>query len=206
MTTGPALVEVRIGDAPGAWTDAGFVVDGSRIQLGPLTVVCSADGTAPVLGFDGPVDLDGVPSVVVGSGAPAARPEAERHPNGIDGFDHVVVMAPHLERVRQAVLAAGLEIRRERSARLGDSDITQLFVWAGSVLLEIVAPAGGDDPGGASQVWGLAATASDLDATAQWFGDRIGRPRAAVQAGRRIATIRHRDLGIGLQLAVMSAR
>ncbi len=203
MTTAPALVELQLGDDPAAWTDAGFTVVDARVQLGGLTVVCAGDDSMPVLGFDRPADLDGARSTVVEAGGALV---ANDHANGIDGFDHVVIMAPHLDRVRAGVLAAGFEIRRERSTRIGDSAVTQVFVWAGPVLLEIVAPTSGDDPGGTSEVWGLAATATDLDATAAWFGDRISPPKSAVQTGRRIATIRHRDLGIGLQLAVMTAR
>ena len=35
-------------------------------------------------------------------------------------------------------------------------------------------------------------------------GDRVGTPKDAVQPGRRIATLRHRDLGLGLPVAVMT--
>ncbi|MEI2650761.1 MAG: hypothetical protein V9G12_01030 [Microthrixaceae bacterium] len=82
------------------------------MQFGGLTLVCAADGSAPVLGFDRPTDLDGAPSNVVAAPTEDAAPA---HPNGIDGFDHVVIMAPHLDRVRAGVRAAGFEIRRERS-------------------------------------------------------------------------------------------
>lgn len=203
MTDTPTLVELRVGDDPESWAHAGFVVVDGRVQLGPLSVLCAADGAAAMLGFDRAVDLDGAPSIVAGA---TTEPGAPDHPNGIDGFDHVVIMAPHLDRIRTAVIAAGFEIRRERPSRLGDTEITQLFVWAGPVLLEIVAPTTGHDPGGPSQVWGVAATASDLEVTTSWFGERISSPRTAVQAGRRIATIRHREVGFGLQFAVMSAR
>ncbi len=203
MTDAPVLLELHLGDDPAAWTRAGFTVVDGRVRLGALVLVCAADGSAPLLGFDRPTDLDGAPSNVVAAPTEDAAPA---HPNGIDGFDHVVIMAPHLDRVRAAVRSAGFEIRRERPTRLGDAEITQLFVWAGPVLLEIVAPTTGDDPGGPSQVWGLAAISPDLDATATWFGDRISSPRTAVQAGRRIATVRHRDVGIGVQLAVMTGR
>ena len=46
--------------------------------------------------------------------------------------------------------------------------------------------------------------ADDLDATAEWLGDRVGTPKDAVQPGRRIATLRHRDLGLGLPVAIMT--
>ena len=209
---GPVLAAVRIADDPRAWSEAGFAVEGSTVRLGPLAIECTGAGdpTPPAFVFDRPhpgglADLDGIEWV---DGGPRDDASGGEHPNGIGEIDHVVVMATSLEGVRAALAAAGLEIRRERPTKLGATAITQVFAWAGDVLLEIVAP---DDPATqssdpASTVWGLAAIAHDLDATAAWFGDRISAPRDAVQAGRRIATVRHRELGCSLQLAVMTPR
>lgn len=213
----PALVALETSEAPDAWRDAGFAVTESTTWLGPLRVEClgPAGPTDVALTFDRPhaggaTDLDGI-AWNVAPNSPTSPTSLEvaapAHPNGIDDLDHVVVMSPDLDRVRAAVRSAGLEIRRERPTRLGDTPITQLFVRAGRVLLEIVAP--DDTPAGRSGpsiVWGVSPSSTDLDRTVTHFGDRIGRSKPAVQPGRRIATVRHRDLGIGLHLAVMSAR
>ena len=45
--------------------------------------------------------------------------------------------------------------------------------------------------------------APDLDTTAASFGDHIGEVRAAVQPGRRIATLK-RSAGLGLPVALMT--
>ena len=212
--TGPRLLELRLPDEPEAWTDAGFVVDDGRVRVGDLVVVCDPTLAGPELAFDrdhpgGEPTLDGIPWRV----AAATDVDVPAHPNGIDAVDHVVVMAPVLDRVRGSLLAAGFEIRRERPTQLAGTAVTQLFAWAGPVLLEVVAtsdpttePTSAPSPAGASQIWGLAFAAPDLDATAAWFGDRCSAPRDAVQPGRRIATVRHRDLGMGLTFAVMSRR
>lgn len=170
----------------------------------------------PTLVFDrahpeGIDQLDGIGWIVAGDLGTSGRNAADRnakegtHPNGITATDHVVVMAPDLDRVRRAVVGAGLHIRRERSTKMADTPVTQLFAVAGGVLIEVVAPAepNGD---GASTVWGLAFASADLNATVEWFGTRISQPRGAVQTGRRIASVRHADLGISLPIAVMDVR
>lgn len=58
-----------------------------------------------------------------------------------------------------------------------------------------------DEP---TSIFGLALVTTDLDATAASLGAFMGTPKSAVQPGRRIAGMRHRDLGIGLPIAVMS--
>lgn len=206
----PALVEVAVPDDPRSWEDAGFVVQDGRVRLGPLAVRLGAPEVR--LGFDGHTvtAFGGIPTEVIGA-APSVS--AEPHPNGVDGFDHVVIMATDLDGVRTTLADAGLGIRRERPTRLGGSSMTQVFAFAGSVLLEIVAPSEPQaDPvrGPLFQVWGFAANSADLDATVAWF-DRH-RPgacspaRPAVQPGRSIATVRRAMCAMALELAIMSPR
>jgi hypothetical protein len=54
------------------------------------------------------------------------------------------------------------------------------------------------------QFWGLAFTVRDLDACAALLGDTLGSVKAAVQTGRRIATLRHTDVGLTVPIAFMS--
>jgi hypothetical protein len=62
------------------------------------------------------------------------------------------------------------------------------------------------DGDGPAAFWGLTLVSADLDATRAALGDElIGAPRDAVQAGRRIATVR-RSAGLGTAVAVMSPR
>ncbi len=52
--------------------------------------------------------------------------------------------------------------------------------------------------------WGLALVTDDLDATAAGLGAACTTPKQAVQPGRRIATLKTRDLGISVPIAFMS--
>jgi hypothetical protein len=74
-------------------------------------------------------------------------------------------------------------------------------------VLEVVqAPAGtriASDPSGPARLGGISFAVEDLDATVAHIGDRVGEPRAAVQPGRRIATLR-REAGLGPAIAFTS--
>jgi hypothetical protein len=59
-------------------------------------------------------------------------------------------------------------------------------------------------PDGPAFFWGLAFKVADLDATAAAIGEeRCSAPRPAVQAGRRIATLR-RSAGLAMPVALMT--
>jgi hypothetical protein len=95
--------------------------------------------------------------------------------------DHVVVTTPDFERTREALAGAGMPLKRTvemRGTRMG-------FRRLGRAILELV-----EAPDAALGFWGLVVTVSDLDALADRLGERFGSIRAAVQPGRRIATLR----------------
>ena len=52
--------------------------------------------------------------------------------------------------------------------------------------------------------FGLAITVASLEAAAARLGDHLGTIKEAVQDGRQIATLRHRDLGMSVATALMS--
>jgi hypothetical protein len=83
----------------------------------------------------------------------------------------------------------------------------QAFFRLGATILEVVQQAAeAIEPGGEERpafFWGLAFVAPDLDATVAGLGDRVGEARAAVQPGRRIATLR-RSAGLSLSVALMT--
>ena len=79
----------------------------------------------------------------------------------------------------------------------------QIFFRLGSVILEVVgAPDAAND--GPSSLWGITYVVADIDATASFFGDRALPVKDAVQPGRRITTLRHRDLGMSVRTAMIS--
>ncbi|MGA0878174.1 MAG: VOC family protein [Ilumatobacteraceae bacterium] len=142
--------------------------------------------------------VDGIETWVI-PGPPCTSPSASSL--GAIGVDHVVVMTGNLERTCGAISkATGAELKRVREAGRG---VRQGFHRLGSVILEIVERPD-LQPSTPAAIWGLVLTVVDLDgAVARLGSDVVGRPRQAVQPGRRIATVAT-DAGLGLAVALMS--
>lgn len=209
---GPTVDELVVGDPPGAWSAAGFTVDADatcrvgavRIRLaGPQAGRHLSSWSLRDVPGGPPPSVDGIPTAP----SPGDRPPAEPadHPNGVCHVDHLVVRSPDVDRTAAAIGAGlGLEVRRVRHAG-GDPPVRQVFFRLGEVVLELIGPEEPDvDEHRPARLWGLAHTVADLDATAAVLGDRLGPVRPAVQSGRRIATLRHRDLGMSVATAFMS--
>ncbi len=135
--------------------------------------------------------------------APRAAPA--EHSNGVTAIDHVVLLSPDPDRTVAAMEALGEHPRRERRGELGGQPIRQIFFRFGEVIVEVVgAPAAAGD--GPSTLWGITYVTADIDATAAFFGERTAPVKPAVQPGRRITTVRHRELDISVRTAMISAR
>lgn len=206
---GVTIDELVVADPPEMWEAAGFVVGPDavcRVGSVGIRLVGRERGTG-IVGWtlrDLPPgladsELDGIPTAA--SDGPRSEPSA--HPNGVVGIDHVVLLTPDLRRTVEALAAIGLQPRRERDGELGGAQMRQVFFRLGDVILEVVGSPErtGDGP---ADLWGLTHVVTDLDATAELLGDRIGRVKDAVQPGRRIATLRHRALGMSVNTAVIS--
>ena len=196
--------EIHIGDPASVWRDAGFSVDDDSVcRIGDVRVRLGMGGTGIVgwtlRGAASQGELDGIPTVP--SDAEVAAPAT--HPNGVTSIDHVVLLSPNLARTVAALGAIGLQPRRERDAELGGQPMRQIFFRLGPVILEVVGSpsAAGDGP---SSLWGITYVVADIDATAAFFGDRTLPVKDAVQPGRRITTLRHRDLGMSVRTAMIS--
>lgn len=204
------LLVVRTGDDPSAWAAAGFTVtdhdDGTgTVRIGATTVELTGSGD----GFEGWA-LDGVDGPVDGLGAvtPWAgtdQEDAATHPNGVGRLDHVVLLTGNTVRTVAALEAAGLQARSTRETTAAGAPAVQVFFWAGETILELVGPAadGGTDDGPAT-LMGLALAVDDLGVTASFLGPLLGSPRDAVQPGRQVATLRHKDAGMQLPMLLMS--
>jgi catechol 2,3-dioxygenase-like lactoylglutathione lyase family enzyme len=207
---GVTIDEILVGDPPEAWAAAGFAIDDdSSCRIGHVRVrLVGRDAGKRVLGWslrevpDGALAtgrLDGLPTTA--STAPPAEPAS--HPNGATAIDHVVVLCPDLARTVAAVSALGLSPRGERDSDTYGAPMRQVFFRLGEVILELVGSP--DAPGeGDAGFFGLAFTVADLDAAAALLGEHLGEAKEAVQPGRRIATLRHRDLGMSVATALMS--
>jgi hypothetical protein len=142
-------------------------------------------------------EVDGLPV----SAAAETQPSTAAHPNGVTHIDHLVVFTPDLERTTSALEEIGVECRRVREVETDDGLLRQGFFRFGEVILEVVAHPNVED--GPATFWGITFSVADLDACAEFLGDRLGSIRDAVQPGRRIATVR-RAAGLGLPVALIS--
>jgi catechol 2,3-dioxygenase-like lactoylglutathione lyase family enzyme len=200
----PAVVEITVADEPGAWAAAGFTVTDGVARCGGIAIrlVGRTDGKR-IRGWSWCDLLDGLPTTTTASG-PTMHPDA--HPNGTTLVDHVVVVTPDLDRTVAAFEARGLEVRRVRHTEQYGPPFRQVFFRGGETVIEVIGP---DEPesddGRPAHFYGIAFTVGDLDATARLLGDHVGRVKDAVQPGRRITTLRHRDFDISVPIAFMSS-
>jgi hypothetical protein len=198
------LRTIVLGDSPAAWEDAGFSTTAGAVVLGSTVIRLTGSGaTFEGWALDGiDRDLDGLVAVPAVPVPVAAQVE---HPNGIGRIDHVVVSSGDSDRTIRAFTEVGLAVRGTREAAGPGTPMRQSFFWAGDVIIELVGPGEGqpstDTP---AALFGLALVAADLERTAEAMGELLGRPKAAVQKGRRIAGVRGARVGISLPLAVMS--
>jgi hypothetical protein len=226
--------ELEVADPPDAWTRAGFSVDSDAVcRIGGVGIrlvgpdaeaapAATSDARTGIVGwslgglpsggsFD---DVDGVPTTRSRPGGdigPRSRPGGAvaatpaTHANGVTTIDHVVLLSPDLGRTVESLAAVGLNPRRERDGELGGRPIRQIFFRFGEVIVEVVGPPGttSDAP---SNLWGITYVVADIDATAAFFGDHTAPVKDAVQPGRRITTLRHRELGMSVRTAMISAR
>ena len=201
--------EIDVADPPDSWARAGFTVDSDDVcRVGGVNIrlAGSACGTG-IVGWslrglpDGaPDNLDGIPT----TRSDTALPMPAQHPNGVTGIDHVVLFSPDLGRTVRALTGVGVQARRERDAELGGRPIRQVFFRFGEVILEVVGSP--DSVGeGPSTLWGITYEVTDIDTTAAFFGDRTTRIKDAVQPGRRITTLHHKELGMSVRTAMISA-
>jgi Glyoxalase/Bleomycin resistance protein/Dioxygenase superfamily len=122
--------------------------------------------------------------------------------------DHVVMLSPDLNRTIAELQAQGFDLRRRREGPTPGGSTRQAFLRAGEPILEVVqAPEGTSvarNPEGPARLWGLAFVVEDMERTAAALGELLGRPRDAVQPGRRIATLRP-EAGLGPAIAFMTS-
>jgi hypothetical protein len=196
---------------PDAWGAAGFAMEDGVVRTGTVRVrLAGASAGRGIVSWSLrdalTTDVDGQP----GPAAVATPSGPGEHPNGAERIDHVVVVTPDLERTTASLAAAGIERRRVREVPMGEGRaLHQGFFRLGEVILEVVDgmpldPAAEPAPDAPAAFWGLVFVVADLDHAAAHLGDRLGRPRDAVQPGQRIATVR-REAGLGVPVALISA-
>ena len=202
------LAALLIGDDATTWRNLGFTVesdsDGDAVHVSGVRHVLGGEQRGIRDWSLRGVDAEEIDGLRLGLPVRDARP-TPKHDNGVISLDHVVVASPDLPRTIAALEAAGLELRRTRDAGQGQYGVPmkQAFFKLGEVILELAGPTEpqGDTP---PRFFGLAWTVADLDATAEFFGERLHRAKDAVQPGRRIATLDKPLGGSSVAMAFMS--
>lgn len=203
---GVTLRGLVVGDEPGAWERAGFDVSGDRLSVDGVTIhLVGEAGSRGIIAWSldhpSPRTVDGLIHDDVGDPAPPAT-----HPNGAGLVDHVVVGTSDMERTTAALAELGIHPRRTVTGiRQGDDSLFRFFLL-GTCLLEVIGPTEPSGSGRPARFWGIAFVVDDLDATSAALGDRCGEPHDAIQPGRRIASLRHEDVGISVPVAFMTPR
>ncbi|HXP37163.1 MAG TPA: hypothetical protein VN817_05300 [Solirubrobacteraceae bacterium] len=211
-SAGVTIDELVLADAPERWSALGFELDGDCVPLGTVRLRLAGESAGRgIISWSlrriASTELDGLATSRSDSAEHAA---AREHPNGVLAVDHVVVMTPALDRSVAALQAAGLDLRRIREEPTPAGAPRQAFFRLGAEILEVVqVPEHALERGGGAdapaRLWGLALIAADLDRAVAALGEHAGAPRDAVQAGRRIATIK-RSAGLAVPVALMSAK
>jgi hypothetical protein len=202
--------EITVADPPDAWEAAGFTVDADGVcRIGAVRVrLVGRDRGKRILGWS----LRGAPDEAFADGTLGGLPttasdeppaEPADHKIGATHIDHLVLLSPDLFRTAEAIEGIGVPPRGERDTDTYGAPMRQIFFRMGEVIIELIGSP--DTPGeGDPGFFGLAHAVTDLDAVAADLGERLGAIKDAVQPGRRIATLRHRDLGMSVATALMT--
>ncbi|MDQ2677030.1 MAG: VOC family protein [Actinomycetota bacterium] len=197
------VAALTVGGDAATWRRLGFDAgEDGGLMLGPVRLelsVAAKRGTIAswtLEGTDIPASIDGL-----ATRAGQRHEPGPNHPNGAAAIDHIVVLTPSLDRTTAAFGKVGVERRRVRDAGGG---VRQGFFLVADVLVEVVEGTGlgAEEP---ARFWGITAVVSDIDSAAELLGDSLGSVKAAVQPGRRIATVRPEAVG-GLPLALITPR
>ena len=194
--SGPARPQLRslaVADPAERWTELGFAVGDSEVELGGVRVRLGQPGRGivgwTVSGLETVPDLAGL---AADSDAASPGHPATTHANGAVGMDHVVLISPEFDRTAAELARAGLGLSRVTDQLRG---VRQGFRRLGPAILEVVEMA--EAP--RVRLWGLTVIVTDLDALVRRLGDWVSPAKPAIQPGRRIATLR---LSAGLSTAM----
>lgn len=192
-----ALSALFVGGSPEPWRRVGLIrPDSDSLTVSSVTLVVEASSPPGIgaWGFTPDLDVEEIDGIVVRR----ETPPTSEPPDGVLALDHVVVMTPDIIRTSRAFdSATGSELRRIRDAGGG---VEQAFHKSHDVVIEIVSSRDAEH----TALWGVVFVVGDIDTRCAELGpDVVSPPRDAVQAGRRIATIRS-AAGLGVPVALMT--
>ena len=202
------LAALIVGGEISPWQSLGFDVDHGSFRVADVVVRLNRDD-AGLVGWEfvsdraGHVDVDGIPTELV-TVAPASEMTSRLGTASVVGLDHVVVNTDDPTRTCSAIeRELGLPVRRVRELGKG---VTQTFHKAQNTVIEVVSGPHIEHHG--ARLWGMVASLDDIegfvaDAVARLGETVVTAPKAAVQPGRFISTVRP-DAGLGVPFVLMS--
>lgn len=202
------LAALIVGGEISPWKSLGFDIDHGSFRIADVSVRVTG-GDAGLVGWQftsdrtGHVDVDGISTDLVPA-APTAEQRSRLGVAGVVGLDHVVVNTDDPARTCAAIeLELGLPVRRVRELGKG---VTQTFHKAENTVIEVVSGPHIEHRG--ARLWGMVASLDDIEGFVADVVSRLGDavvtpPKAAVQPGRKISTVRP-DAGLGVPFALMS--
>ncbi len=119
-------------------------------------------------------------------------PDLPEGPPGERDLDHVVVLTGSIDDTIEELESLGGDLRRRADIGRGQ----MAWVRLGPSIVEVV------EKEGPQRIWGLVAIVDDFS---ELPADLVGEPRAAVQRGRRIVTVRP-EAGLETAVAFMTPR
>jgi hypothetical protein len=201
---------IVIADPPEAWAKAGFTVDddGTCVVGHVKLRLVGRDGDRKRIQSWSLRDIPDATDTIDGLATTSSNdpmPDPVPHTNGVELIDHLVILSPDVDRTIAALNACGVETLRTRKidAEQYGFEARQTFFRLGEVILELI---GADQPqgDGPAGFFGLAYTVTDIDALPALYGEHLGNIKDAVQPGRRIVTLRHKELDMTVATAFMS--
>ncbi|MEG3586589.1 MAG: hypothetical protein VX353_04805 [Actinomycetota bacterium] len=208
------LLQIILNEDPVVWESVGFKVSqlengDSFFTLGSVQFLFTPSdepkgiSSMKALGVGEPIDSLPFGAIETADMEQVLSLPDEAHPNAITRIDHVVVTTSDCDRSTSAFHNAGIPSQRIRTFGERNNLVRQTFFWLGNVILELVGPdtKSGDDP---AIFWGLALVSDDIEKTHSILGDSCTPLKEAVQTGRKITTLKTRDIGISIPIAIMT--
>ena len=189
------LVQLVVGGSCDPWRLIGLNFDDDHLcRIGRVNLLVTDGLPGSTLGWAFEQVLPAIDGIAAGIAHPAAAVVARDYSR----IDHVVVMTDSLERTSGALSDTAL-LERRRIREVGDG-VRQAFHRSGEVIIEVVQTPTAKH----ASLWGFVLVADAFDEVVTRLGKSVvTAPKPAVQAGRRIATVR-REVGLGVNVALMS--
>ena len=211
-TMTPTIDEIIVGDEPDSWRAAGFAVDDDgTCRIGTVRVRLVGRDARQAHPAAGRCAASTRPASATTASTASPPPSARRRrpsrpctPTASRSIDHVVLLspdtAPHHRRPRGGRASTSAASRETDSY---GAPMRQTFFRAGEVIIELIGP---DEPGeGATALLRPGPHRRPTSTPpAALLGAGARRPKDAVQPGRRIASLRHKELDVSVATAFMS--